>query len=59
MNYRFLRTLGLGVGAALIAMAVYPIIAKAAKPLIKNIIKESINMKDKIGKSPAEKTNEN
>lgn len=54
MNYRFLRTLGLGVGAALIAMALYPLIAKAAGPLIKGIIKGGLNLKDQMKEVYAE-----
>lgn len=54
MNYRFLRTLGLGVGSALIAMVVFPLIAKAAEPLIKSVIRSGLNLKEQIKGSDSE-----
>lgn len=54
LNYRFLRNLGLGVGTALIAMAVFPLLAKAARPILKSIIKGGLDMKDRIKEGFAE-----
>ncbi|MGR3176838.1 MAG: hypothetical protein ACUZ8E_02120 [Candidatus Anammoxibacter sp.] len=35
MNFaRFIRTFGSGVGAAMVAMAIFPLIVKYVKPLI-------------------------
>ncbi len=48
MDYKLLKTFGLGVGSALVAIAVFPIIAKAAEPLVKRVIKEGMDMKDKM-----------
>lgn len=54
MNYRLLKTFGLGVGSALVAMAVYPLLAKAAKPVVKSIIKGGLNLKDQAKEAYAE-----
>lgn len=37
MNTSLLRTFGLGVGSALVAMSVFPVIARAAKPLLRRV----------------------
>ncbi len=47
MNLRLVKTLALGVGSALIAMAIYPILAKAAKPVLKNIVKGGLELQEK------------
>lgn len=51
---KFAKSFGFGIGSALVAMAVYPLIASAAKPLMKNAIKGGLGLKDQMKQAYAE-----
>lgn len=51
---RFAKSFGFGVGSALVAMAVYPLIASAAKPLMKSAIKGGLGLKGQMKHAYAE-----
>ena len=48
------KSFGFGIGSALVAMAVYPLIASAAKPLMKSVIKGGLGLKDQMKHAYAE-----
>ena len=50
----FFKAFGFGIGSALVAMAVYPLIATAAKPLMKSVIKGGLGLKDQMKQAYAE-----
>lgn len=50
----FFKSFGFGVGSALVAMAVYPLIASSAKPLMKSVIKGGLGLKDQMKLAYAE-----
>ena len=51
---KFIKSFGIGIGSALVAMAVYPIISAAAKPLMKSAIKGGMGLKDQMKHAYAE-----
>ncbi len=54
MDYRLLKTFGLGVGSALVAMAVFPVVAAVARPVAKGFVKGGLNLKDQAKQAYAE-----
>lgn len=54
LPYRLLRTMGMGVGSVLLVTAVLPLIAKAARPVIKSAIKGGLSLKDQMKEAYAE-----
>lgn len=51
---RLLRTIGVSVGTAVLAAAVMPIIAKAAKPIMDSAINGGSSLKDRMKEAYAE-----
>lgn len=54
LPYRLLRTIGMGVGSVLLITVVLPIVAKAARPVIKSAIKGGLSLKDQMKEAYAE-----
>lgn len=48
MQYRLLTSFGLGVGAALVAMSVFPLLTKGLRPLLKSGVKGGLGLKEQL-----------
>lgn len=58
LNYRLLRTVGMGVGSVLLATVVLPLVARAARPVIKSAIKGGLSLKDQMKEAYADNREE-
>ncbi|MBS1259093.1 MAG: hypothetical protein MAG551_02159 [Candidatus Scalindua arabica] len=54
LSYRLLRTVGMGAGSVLLVTVVLPIVARAAKPVMKSAIMGGLSLKDQMKEAYAE-----